>query len=152
MESWGLQGESIASSDAGGETRSGDIRARQSTCAELEAARLGVEAQRRRDARRIRREQTVKRLRVESWALTQRAECIKRKADEMNKLAERRLKEGTFDDDDSESESESESTMMMVCDDDDDDEDERASQRSDTYAPTEVYSESEQQTWALMHR
>jgi hypothetical protein len=154
MESRGLQGGSTAPSDAGEETRRGDIRARRSTSAELEAARLGVELQRRRDARRIRREQRAKRLRMESWALTQRAALFNRQADELDKLAaKRKMKEGgTFDnDDDSESESSesSESTMMMVCD--DDDKEERASERSDTYAPTEVYSESEQQTWALMH-
>jgi hypothetical protein len=148
MESWGLQGGSAASSDAGEESRRGDIRrGRRSTDAELEAAQLRIELQRRRDARRIRREQRVKRLRIESWALKQRAMLWDRQADEMDKLAaERKVKEDN--DDDSYSDSEFSESTMMVCD--DDDEEERASERSDAHAPTEVYSESEQQTWALM--
>ncbi|KAH9974685.1 hypothetical protein BGW80DRAFT_152208 [Lactifluus volemus] len=146
MESWGLQGGSTASSDAGGETRRGDIRSHRNTCAELEAARLGVELQRRRDARRIRHEQTAKRLRMESWALKQRAELLERKADEVDRLVERKMKGGTFDDDSESELSESESTVM-VCG---DDEKERASQQSYTYARTEVYSGSEQQTWVLV--
>jgi hypothetical protein len=65
-------------------------------------------------------------------------------------MIERKMKEGTFDDDYVSELSESESTMK-ACD---DDEEERASesQRSESYAPTEVYSESEQQIWALMYQ
>jgi hypothetical protein len=106
-----LQGGSTASSNAGGETRCGDIRSRQGTWAgldDVEAAR--VELQLRRDARRIYYEQTVKLLRRESWALKQRAELLEREADEADREAQRVMEEGTFDDDSELSESESEST------------------------------------------
>ena len=138
--------------DAGGKARRGKIRPHQDTCAvhrglddNVEAARLGVELQRHRDARRIHFEQKVKQLRVESWALKQRAELMEREADDADRLAERKMKEGTFDKD---SKSESESTMM-VCD---GEEEERESERSESYAPTEVYSESEQESWGLMYQ
>jgi hypothetical protein len=148
-QSWGLQEGSTASSDAGGEIQ---IRSRQDAqaCADVEVARLEVEQQRRRDAKRIYYEQKAKWLRMESWALKQRAEHLDREADEMDRMIERKMKEGTFDDDYESELSESESTMK-ACD---DDEEERASesQRSESYAPTEVYSESEQQTWALMYQ
>ncbi|KAH9979287.1 hypothetical protein BGW80DRAFT_1523344 [Lactifluus volemus] len=147
-QSWGLQGGSTASSDAGGENRSRKIRSRQDTYADVEAARLTVELQRHRDARRILREQKVKRLRMEAWALVQRAEHFNRQADEEDKLIKRK-KEGAIDDD-SESELSESEPSVMECD--NDDEEERASQLSESYAPTEVYSESEQQTWALMYQ
>jgi hypothetical protein len=83
-QSWGLQGGSTASSDAGRETRRGNIRSRQGTCANMEAAQLEVELQRRRDARRIHYEQKAKRLRMESWALRQRAELMEHEADEVD--------------------------------------------------------------------
>jgi hypothetical protein len=142
--------------DAGGKARCGKIRPHQDTCTvhrglddDVEAARLGVELQRHRDARRIHFEQMVKQLRVESWALKQRAELMEREADDADRLAERKMKEGTFDkDSESESESESESTMMLC----DGEEEERKSERSESYAPTEVYSESEQESWGLMYQ
>jgi hypothetical protein len=112
---------------------------------DVEAARLGVELQRRRDARRIHFEQKVKQLRLESWALKQRAELMEREADDVDRLVECKMKEGTFDED---SDSNSESTMM-VCD---EEEEERASERSESYPPTEVYSESEQEAWPLMYQ
>jgi hypothetical protein len=150
---WGLEGGFAASSDAGGKARHGKIRSHQDTCAghrnsddDVEAARLGVELQRRRDARRIHFEQTVKGLRLESWALKQRAELIERKADDVDRLIERKMKEGTFDED---SGPESTTTMMVVCD---EEEEERASERSESYPPTEVYSESEQEAWPLMYQ
>jgi hypothetical protein len=148
-QSWGLQGGSTASSDAGGESRRGSLRSRQDrrACADVEAARLEVERQRRRDASRIHFEQKLKQLRMESWALRQRAELIDREADDVDRLIERKMREGTFDDNSDSELSESESTVL-ACD---DEEDERASQRSSTYAPTEVFSESEQQSWGLMY-
>jgi hypothetical protein len=63
----------------------------------------------------------------------------------------RSMREGTFDDDSDLELSESESTTVMACG-DDDDEEERASQRSSSYAPTEVFSKSEQQSWVLMYQ
>jgi hypothetical protein len=111
------------------------------TCADVEVARLEVELQRRLDARRIHYEQKSKRMRIESWVLKQRAELLECEADEVDRLVERKMKEGMFDEDsDSEFElSESEATVM-VCDDDDDEE--RGSKQS----------ESEQQTWALVYQ
>jgi hypothetical protein len=144
-QSWGLQGGPTASSDAGGENHRRTIRSCQDTYAGVEAARLKVELQRHRDARRIFHEQKAKRLRMEAWALRQRAELLDRQADEVD----RKMKEGTFDDDSESELSESESTVMECVN---DDEEERASQLSESYAPTEVYSESEQQTWALMYQ
>jgi hypothetical protein len=84
---------------------------------------------------------------MESWALRQRAELMDREADDVDRLAERKMREGTFDDDSDSKWSESESTVMACKDDE-----ERASQRSSAYAPTEVFSESEQQAWALMYQ
>ncbi|KAH9974887.1 hypothetical protein BGW80DRAFT_1559387 [Lactifluus volemus] len=144
-QSWGLQGGSTASSDAGGENRRRTIRSGQDTHVDVEAARLKVELQRHRDARRIFHEQKAKRLRMEAWALRQRAELLDRQADE----EDRKMKEGTVDDDSESELSESESTVMECVN---DDEEERASQLSESYAPTEVYSESEQQTWGLMYQ
>ena len=86
----------------------------------MEAARLEVELQRRRDARRIHYEQKTKRLRLESWALRQRAALMGREADEVDGLVERKMREGTFDDD---SESELSESNVMACH---DDEEERA--------------------------
>ena len=123
-QSWGPQGGSTASSDAGEEIFRGNIRFRRDTCADVEAARLGVELQRRRDARRIHYEQKSKQMRMESGALRQRAELLERQADEVDRLVERKMKEGTFDEDSDSEMSEPEPTVM-VCGDDDE---ERASQ------------------------
>ena len=148
-----MEGGFTASSDADGKARRGKIRPQQDTCAvhegldddDVEAARLGVELQRRRDARRIHFEQKVKQLRLESWALKQRAELMEREADDVDRLVECKMKEGTFNED---SDSNSESTVM-VCD---EEEEERASEQSESYPPTEVYSESEQEAWPLMYQ
>ncbi|KAH9971226.1 hypothetical protein BGW80DRAFT_1253475 [Lactifluus volemus] len=150
-QSRGIQGGFTASLDAGGENRRRNIRSGQDTYADVEAARLEVELQRRRDARRIFHEQKTKRLRMVSWALKQRAELLESQADEVDRLIERMMKEGTFNDHfESELfESESESTVMEC---NNDEGEERGSQLSESYAPTEVYSESEQQTWALMYQ
>jgi hypothetical protein len=158
-QSWWLEGGSTASSGTGAETRHDNIRSHQYTCAvhrdcdldeEGEAARLGVELQRRRDARSIHLEQKAKQMRMESWMLKQRAERLDREADEVDRIIERKTKEGTFDEDSESEMSESESTMM-VCD-EEEEEEVRASQRSQSYAPTEVYSESEQEMWALLYQ
>jgi hypothetical protein len=59
-------------------------------CANVEAAQLEVQLQNGRDARRIHYEQKAKRMRMESWALKQRAELLECEADEVDKLAERK--------------------------------------------------------------
>jgi hypothetical protein len=151
MESWGLEGGPTASSDADGKTNHGAIRSRRDTCGadlnDLKAARSRVQLQRDLDAKRIHYEQRSKRLKIEAWVLGQRSLALTREADELDRWLARKIKEGTLDDDSElEPVPEPEATMM-TCD---DDETERASERSDAYAPTEVYSESDQQAWVLL--
>jgi hypothetical protein len=153
IESWELQGGFSASSDAGGETCRGAMRSRRDTWGadldDVKAARSRVQQQRDLDAKRIHYEQKSKRLWVESWALEQRSKALAREAEELDRWIVRKVKEGTFDDDSEPvPEPEPEATMMAI--DNDHDEAEIASERSDAYAPTEVFSESEQQAWVLL--
>jgi hypothetical protein len=156
MESRGLQGGFTASSDAGGETNRGDIRSRRDIRAgldDVEAARSRVQRQRDLDAKRIHYQQRSKGLRIESLVMKERSDALARQADELDRWIERKTKEGTLGDDsepeaeaEPEPEPEPEPTMMLW----DNDEAERVSQKSDDYAPTEVFSESEQQAWVLL--
>lgn len=102
----------------------------------VEAARERVAVQRREDAERIRCEQKQKLLVVEAWALRQRAEYLEWKATE---LARREI-DGETSEWDSESGSESTESETVATPDGDE-------TRSSQYAPTEVFSESEQQAW-----
>ena len=85
------------SSDAGGETCRGNIRSRQDAraCADVEAAQLELERQRRRDAERIHFEQKAKQLRMELWALRQHAELMDQEADDVDRFAERKMSSTT---------------------------------------------------------
>ncbi|KAH9976872.1 hypothetical protein BGW80DRAFT_884833 [Lactifluus volemus] len=129
-QSNGLQGGSSASSDTdvdGFNARPDHGNSSVQTDG-VEAARERVAVQRQENAERIRREQRQKIFAVEAWSLRQRAEYLEWKAAE---LVRREMEGGASD---SESGSESVATP---------DGDEAESQ----YAPTEVFSESEQQAW-----
>jgi hypothetical protein len=103
---------------------------------EIEAARSRVAAQRREDAKRIRIEQVKERFLMEARALRQRAADFEREAEEDAAQLVRAMEEK---DKEEISESESESTAM------EEDRDDVLSNHS--HAPTEVYSDSEQEDW-----
>jgi hypothetical protein len=103
---------------------------------DIEAARSRVAAQRREDAKRIRIKQIKKQLLSEAWALRQRAADLEREAEEMAARLAHALEENDME---KGAESGSESTAM------EEDRDEVLSNHS--YAPTEVYSDSEQERW-----
>jgi hypothetical protein len=103
---------------------------------DIEAVRSRVAARRREDAKRIRIEQIKKQLSSEAWTLRQRAADLEREAEEEAARLARALEEK---DKEKRSESGSESTAM------EEDRDEVLSNHS--YAPTEVYSDSEQERW-----
>jgi hypothetical protein len=100
----------------------------------VEAARERVAVQRQEDAERIRCEQKQKLLMVEVWTLKQRAGYLEWKAAE---LVRRAMEGGSSD---SESGSESMDSESVATPDGDE-------TRSSQYAPTEVFSESEEQAW-----
>ncbi|KAH9973108.1 hypothetical protein BGW80DRAFT_1445656 [Lactifluus volemus] len=109
-QSWWLEGGSTASSGTGAETRHDNIRSHQYTCAVHRDCDLDEEGKLR-----------AKQMRMESWMLKQRAERLDREADEVDRIIERKTKEGTFDEDSESEMSESESTMM-VCDEEEEEE------------------------------
>jgi hypothetical protein len=102
----------------------------------IEAARERVTVQREEDAERIRREQKSRLRMVEAWALKRRAAYLEWKAAEL-------VRRGMNGESESDSELETDSESMATHD-----EEETRSQ----YAPTEVFSESEQLAWTTATR
>jgi hypothetical protein len=140
----GWKAETIAPSDARVEDAltsiSGRRRARHSTkdMQGIQAARLRVAARRREDAKRIRLEQIKKQILTEAQALRQRAADLEREAEDAARIALEMDEEKEEDENGRESESEPSTAM-------EEDKDDVLSNHS--YAPTEVYSDSEQEYW-----
>jgi hypothetical protein len=105
---------------------------------EIQAARSRVATQRRENAKRIRIQQIKNQFSSQAWALRQRTADLEREAEEETARLARVLEEKDKKER-SESEAGSESTAMEEDRDDD--------LSNHSYAPTEVYSDSEQECW-----
>jgi hypothetical protein len=139
----GCEVGTVASPDASMEslaTVAGHCQPRHSSW-DIEAARQRVAAQRQEDAKRIRIEQIKQRISIEAWALRQRAVDLERELEEGTALLVCGMEEDKESEEDSGSGSGSRSRSTVI----DEDRDEVLSNHS--YTPTEVYSDSEQESW-----
>jgi hypothetical protein len=138
----GRKAGTIASSDARVENApiSGRRRARHSTkdMQGIHAARLRVAARRREDAKKIRLEQIKKQILTEARALRQRAADLEREAEDAARIA----LEMDEDEEEEEKGRESEPGPLTAMEEDRDD-----VLSNYSHAPTEVYSDSEQEHW-----